>query len=235
MAKFAKSQLLALTRDAEFQGWIDNDPELDRLWNKPRKTRDERLADLGLALGGVVEVGSVNIPAPTAGALLILGTIDSPFLSREPRRLIDVDMAVYVLCQGRRALDGVAAVAELEAKAAGVCDDAELDRADAADAIDDLLRACFAACELLPDTGGEPERCRYDLAWYVGITGSASRAANLPADQIGWNMPLTLVGYYCLQDYRQQGGKLVRPTDNEAIMARMETMMREQIAKKGYE
>jgi hypothetical protein len=238
MGDFSQSQLMALTRDPDFQSWVGSDPELDAALNTPPKTRDDRFVELGLALGGVVSAGEVKLPPPTLGAVMILGTIDSPFLNhRVEMRMIDVDIACWIIARGRGALEMVSSIADVEAAAAGMCDEAGLDREDARDTIRAMLAESFAAFERIPCQHVEKgARCYFDLAWFTSCCSRVAQAANVTADYAGWEMPLTMANYYLLAWHVQQGGKVDKhPTSGEKVMRRLREMMREWIAKKGYQ
>ena len=92
--KYTKSQLDCLNKDAEFQRIISEDKELEQLFNAPKRSRDERITELALALGGSALIGEKEqIPAPAAGTLLLLGIIESPMLnSSSELRIIDIDI-----------------------------------------------------------------------------------------------------------------------------------------------
>ena len=233
---FVKSQLLSLARDDEFQSWIETDRELDRLINTPPGSIDDRFNRLALALGGTVELCGIQIAAPTAGMLLILGVLESPFLlSSREMRLIDIDIAVWVLSQGRGALDNCGCVADVERMAGGVCDDAKIDRAGAYVTMHEMLSESFAAMELIPSSKTSEAKCRFDLAWFSQLTSRAAQASGMAADYCGWEMSLCLCNYYALAWHAQQGGAVVtRPTAGDKVMARVCEMMTEQIKKKGY-
>lgn len=235
--QFSKSQLFSLTRDDEFQTVIATDAELDRLMNTPPESVDTRFARLGLALGGSVDLAGVSVAAPTAGTLLILGTIESPFLlSSRDMRMIDIDIAVWVLSQGREALDGCGCVDDIERLAAGVCDDAKIDRAAAMITISHMLSESFSAMELIPQAAkSQDAKCRFDLAWYTSLTSRAAQASGLSCDVCGWEISLTLCNYYALAWHVQQGGKIdERPTATDKVMGRLRELMAEHIEKKGY-
>jgi len=234
---FSKSQLLSLTKDDGFQEAIAVDVELDRLMNTPPESIDTRFARLGLALGGSVDLSGVEVAAPTAGALLLLGTLESPFLlSSRDMRMLDIDIAVWVLSQGREALDSCACVADVDRIAAGVCDDAAIDRAGAYAIIHEMLSESFSAMELIPQSGVSDSKCRFDLAWFSQVTSRAAQASGMSADYCAWEMSLSLCNYYCLAWHVQQGGKIDnRPTAADKVMGRLRELMQEWIDKKGYE
>lgn len=234
MGQFTDSQLLALTADPEFQELIRTDAELDRLCSIPRRTPDALLAELGLALGGSAAVGEIYLPAPTAGTLLILGALQSPYLRGAPRRLIDVDAAVYVLGTGREALNEVAlSVDGIEGAAAGLCDG--MDRAEADGVIVGLLAAAFAAVDLLPEARqGHGRPCLFDLPWFAWLTSTVAGATGHTAEYVGWRMPLTLAMHYVVVDRRRQGAQVIDQTPKELIMARVNAMCAEHCKRKGY-
>jgi len=234
---FSKSQLLSLTRDDEFQAIVATDAELDRLMNTPPESIDTRFARLGLALGGSVDLAGVEVAAPTAGVMLILGTLESPFLlSSRDMRMIDIDIAVWVLSQGREALDGCSGIDDIDRLAAGVCDDASIDRAAAMVTISQMLAESFSAMELIPQAAkSQDAKCRFDLAWYTSLTSRAAQASGLSCDACGWEVSLTLCNYYALAWHVQQGGKIdERPTATDKVMARLRELMQTWIDKKGY-
>jgi len=57
------------------------------------------------ALGGAWKIGGVAVPPPTAGSLMLLEWLDSPFVARTLRDLSagDVFEALFVFCHGREA------------------------------------------------------------------------------------------------------------------------------------
>lgn len=235
---FSQAQLMSLTRDDEFQEWVKTDPVLVRLFSTPPESVDDRFTRLGLALGGGVDLGGILIDPPTVGTMLILGTIESPFVdSGKDMRLLDVDVAVWVLSQGRDALDDCARVADLEMLAAGVCDGIDLDRESARVTICELLAESFAAMEMIPSNNMMPDlKCHFDLAWATRTASRAAQMSGRTADYCTWRMSLTLANYYGLAWHVQQGGRIDRSrNDGEKVMARLREMMQEQISKKGYE
>lgn len=233
MGRFTDSQLMSLTRDEAFQAWVATDPELDRLCSVPRRGPDDILQEIGLAFGGCAAIGpGMYLDAPTAGALLILGAVRSPYLIAGERRLLDVDVAAWVLSMGRHVLDADSlTVAGIEAAAAGFLDGA--DRTEADRVICGLISEAFRALDLVPHgPGGKP--CLFDLHWYAGLVSSVAPLAGVSAERVGWDMPLTLVMHYVVAERRRQGGHIIDQTPKELIMARVNQMCAEWCAKKGY-
>lgn len=68
------------------------------------------------ALGGAWKIGGVAIPPPTAGSLMLLEWVDSPFVARSLRDLSagDVFEALFIFCHGRDAARLLAVRAKID-------------------------------------------------------------------------------------------------------------------------
>ena len=236
--KYSKRQLDKLGKDSEFQKIIAEDKELERLFNAPRRSRDDRITELALALGGCAALGeSGQIPAPCAGTLLLLGVMESPLLnsSAPPPRLINVDVALWVFVNGKAGLDGVSCMDDIERVAAGLCDDIRVDRLEAWNVMKEMTWESFAGMERIPTSGGGPAvKCRFDLAWFASMTSRIAEAANISATEAGWEMPLALGTHYIVALHEKNGGKTYEPNAGEKVMSRLHELMDKRIEEKGY-
>jgi hypothetical protein len=233
---FTKSQLMALTRDDDFQTTVDTDPVLDRLWNTPPRSIDDRFSGLLLSLGGSVDIGGIVVAAPTAGTMLLLGSIASPILlpSQDVSHL-DIDMAMWILSQGKDAVDECSSIAEMRLLAAGLCDDVSLDRAFAYSTIIELVNECFVASSLIPSNSIADRPCRFDLPWFASLTARVAEMTNFDAEYVGWTMPLALAMQYALRWHVANGGKIDdSPKDGSQVMNRVRELMQARINEKGY-
>ena len=235
--KYSKRQLDRLGKDSAFQKTIADDKELERLFNAPKRSRDDRITELALALGGCAALGEKGqIPAPCAGTLLLLGVMESPLLnsSAPPPRLIDVDVALWVFVNGRAGLSGVSCMNDIERIAAGLCDDIGVDRLEAWRLMQEMTWESFTGMERIPASGGPLIKCRFDLAWFAGMTSRIAEAANISATEAGWGMPLALATHYIVAHHERNGGKTYEPNAGEKVMARLHELMDKRIAEKGY-
>lgn len=233
--KFTKSQVQSLKKDAEFQKIISEDIELKRLFAAPRRTRDDRITELALALGGAAEIGSGRISAPTAGILLILGTLESPLLDPDATaRIIDADIAFFVFINGRAALDYAADMSDIERVANGSCADVGVDPLEAWKLMKDLVNDSFTGLERIPESGGEPQKCRFDLGWFSSITSRVADAANVTAEYAGWKMPLALATHYIVANHQKNGGKVYEPNSGKKVLDRMNELIVKRIQEKRY-
>lgn len=234
--KYTKTQLLSLVNDPEFQRRIDQDQELDRHWNAPKRTRDQRLTELALALGGSAEFNGVSVPAVTAGILMLLGTVDSPLLiGGESPRLLDADIALHLFLRGQEGLDGIATVDDLERTAAGLCDRLGLVRTDTWEMMREMVVESFSAMERIPNTQIDSNRCRFDLAWFARVTSQVVEMTGCDYRHAGWEMPMTKAAHYLVAYRAKHGGKTFDPADGSQIMRRVHELMDQRIAEMSYE
>jgi len=234
---YSKTQLEKLEKDSAFQKTIAEDKELDRLFNAPKRSRDDRITELALALGGCAALGEKGqIPAPCAGTLLLLGVIESPLLnsSAPPPRLLDVDIALWVFVNGRAGLSGVSCMDDIERIAAGLCDDIGVDRLEAWRLMQEMTWESFTGMERIPASGGPLIKCRFDLAWFAGMTSRIAEAANISATEAGWEMPLALGTHYIVVNHEKNGGKTYEPNAGDKVMARLHELMDSRINEMGY-
>lgn len=240
MSKYTDRQLMLLTQDPEFQHWIATDSVLDDLYAENLRTVDDRLLEVGLAFGGAAALNDteVSIKAPTPGALLLMGTLGSPYMSAKNRRLIDVDIAFYILGMGKQALtEGELTEQDFMVRAANCTCDLGFDRADVDDIVAKLIVDSFRAFDLIPKNPGEGTKQApqpFDLAWYAWLTSTVSETTGIPADVIGWEMPVALCMHYVVADKRKKGLKVIDQTPKEKILERMHEMMDIHIAKKEW-
>ncbi len=196
--KYTRTQIQSLNSDEGFQAIIGADKELDKLFTSPKRSRDDRITELALALGGYAVIGEKGkIPAPCAGTLLLLGIIESPLLnSASMPRLVDIDIALWIFVNGKSGLDGVAGMKDIEDIAEGLCDAVGIDRLEAWRVMSSLTWESFSGLERIPKTGIPGTKCRFDLGWFAGITSRIAEAANISAEKAGWEMPLALGTHY---------------------------------------
>ena len=237
--RYTDQQLRSLAMDAEFQRLIATDREMDRLSSVPRRTRDDRIAEIALAMGGLAEIAAgVFLAPPTAGTMLLLATIESPYVLGGERKLIDVDVAAYTLNEGKEALGcGLSTeavqLAAVEWAAGWAGSDAEV-RARVDIVIIELVVAAFTALSLLPTIGQDSRRCLFDLPWLAWVSSTVASTTGHRADYVAWKMPLVLSMHYIVAERRRQGQEIIQQTPNELLIARMHEMMDAQIKARGY-
>jgi hypothetical protein len=235
MPKFTPTQLFALTADKDFQKAFAKDEVLDRLEKSHRKGYNERFLELSLSFGGAAQVSEKGfISSPSVGSLLVLSTLGSPYITGTQRRLIDVDIAIYVLTLGKDVLTDIGSVQELEEKAGGLCDLMKINRIEADEVISKLINESFNAFDMLPSDAKSKEVVLIDIAWYADITATVANVANVTAEYAGWSMPLTMAMYYVLISAKQKGLKLQKQTPKELMVVRMNELCAEWVKKKGY-
>lgn len=234
--KYTKSQVDSLNRDSEFQTIVGSDEELKRLFEAPKRTRDDRITELALALGGTAEIGDGSIPAPTAGILMMLGVIESPLLAPDGfARLIDVDIALWVFSNGRTALDGAGGMSDIETLADGACSAAGIDPVEAWTLMRSMVIESFAGLERIPESGAPGgNRCRFDLGWFASVTSRVAESANVTAEYAGWEMPLALATHYIVAHYHKNGGKTYEPNASAKVLERLNELMDKRITEKKY-
>jgi hypothetical protein len=232
---YTPSQLSALNADDGFQSIVSADVPLARAFEAPKRTIDDRITEMALALGGAAPIGASELPAPTAGVLMILGVVQSPLLTSEAATLLDVDIAARIFHDGRTALNGCANLDEIKALSAGYCDVLGVDRAEAWQLMQDMIWESFAGLERIPDTGTAGKtKCRFDLGWFASITSRVSTASGLDAEYIGWQMPLALATHYLVAHHQANGGTVYEPNRAKEAMDRLHYLMDQRIAEKGY-
>lgn len=236
--KYTKTQIKALDTDNVFQKRVAEDVELKRLFEAPKRTRDDRITELALALGGTAELGDARIPAPTPGILMLLGVIESPLLDVESTpRLIDVDIALWIFVNGESALNGAGCMADIERIAANACINAGVNAPEAWKLMRSMTWESFAGLERIPSVaqpGTEKKKCRFDLGWFASITSRISEAANVTADVAGWQIPLALGSHFLTALHQKNGGKIYEPNASEKVMERLNQLMDERIQEKKY-
>jgi hypothetical protein len=235
--RYSDSQLLSLTRDDGFQKIIGSDKELDRLSAIPRRSNDDLLIEIGLSFGGYATLSKdISVKPPTAGTFLLLSTIKSPYIFSERRKLIDVDIALYILNLGKEGIKDIDLTENgIQMAACGLCDKLSLDRVEVDSTILEMICACFRASEIIPRTSSRVDRgTAFDLPWYAWITSTVAKTTSLSADYVGWEMPLSLAMHYIVAEKRREGMKVIDTTPKELMLERMHQLMDEQIAKKGY-
>lgn len=103
---FTQAELEALNGDAVFQRRIENDRELNDLFNPPPEEQDER-ESTARALGMAYVIAGVTVPPPTIGTFRLLSMVGSEFLKAE-RKFDDIPreitLALFVLHYGARAV-----------------------------------------------------------------------------------------------------------------------------------
>ena len=237
--RYTDNQLMQLTKDPDFQKWIATDHILDDLYAENQRSVDDRLLEVGLAFGGSAALNeTVSIKAPTPGALLLLGTLNSPYMSAKDRRLIDVDIAFYVLGMGKDALyEGEFTEEDFAIRAANCTAKLGFDREEVDSIVAKLIVDSFRAFDLVPKNPGEDGKQApqpFDLAWYAWLTSTVSGSTGIPADKIGWEMSVALCYHYVVADKRRKGLKILDQTPKEKILDRMHEMMDEWIQKQGW-
>jgi len=233
MKKYPKIQLDKLNADETFQKRIDKDEILYDLMNSPKRDNQSRVNELGLALGGVFSIDEVMVPAPTVGVIMILGVFENPILIKGKIREIDVDVALFVFIEGKKALDGVSTKNDLEMKSAGICDNLNLDRGKVFSVLAEAISISFAAYEMIPDSGEPGRKCFFDLAWFASTTSVISEGARISADEAGWSMPLAMASNYIVRVHAKNGGKTYQPYDSEAVGKRLNDLMDARIKELG--
>jgi len=234
--KYTRTQIQSLNSDEGFQAIIGADKELDKLFTSPKRSRDDRITELALALGGVASIGeNGKIPAPTPGVLLLLGIIESPLLNSSSKpRLIDVDIALWIFVNGKDGLNEISNMRDIENIADGACAAVNIDSVEAWKLMKEMVWESFAGLERIPKTGLPGEKCRFDLGWYAGITSRIAEAANITANEAGWQMPLALGTHYIVALHEKNGGKTYEPNASEKVMARLNELMDKRIEEKKY-
>jgi len=234
--QYNKATLDKLNADVEFQRLVTGDVELARLFSAPRRSRDDRLLELALALGGVAELGDARIPAPPPGVMMILAVLDSPLLSPATMSptLLDVDVALWVFVHRKEALDGVGGCEDIEGKAAGCCDVAQVDRVEAWRLMSEMVWESFRGLERIPSNGVPGQPVKFGLGWFAETTSRIAEAAGVSAEYAGWDMPLALGVHYLVALHRKNGGKTYDPSKDDLVMARLNQLMDIRIAEKGY-
>lgn len=235
--KYTRSQLDKLNLDKEFQRRVGDDKILKALVETPKRTRDDRITEMALALGGTASLGDYSIPAPTAGTLMLLGVLESPLLDPEKSpRLIDVDIALWIFVNGLSGLKGVGGMDDIERVAGGLCVKAGVSVPDVWKLMKNMVNESFTALERIPadNIPKEKEKCRFDLGWFTTLSSRVAEAANISADRAGWKMPLALASHYLVALHRKNGGKVFEPNKSAEAMKRLNELMDERIAEMNY-
>lgn len=235
---YTDEQLMQLAKDPDFQARFATDHELDELCAENQRSVDDRLLEVGLAFGGAAALNdAVSIKAPTPGALLLLGTLNSPYMSAKDRRLIDVDIAFYILGMGKDALyEGDFTEEDFSIRASNCTAKLGFDREAVDGVITKLIIDSFRAFDLIPKNPGEVGKQApqpFDLAWYAWITSVVACATGIPADTIGWEMPVALCMHYVVADKRKKGLKVLDQTPKEKIFDRTNEIMNQWLTQKG--
>ena len=252
--KISDEMLLRLNADQVFRQRFRSDDVLKKLWTDRGLDEGDRQAEFMTAIGASCSIKGKPLPqgrlarflrrkpktpqvlfeAPCPGVIALLAHMESPYVKGGKVRPVDIDIALRTLILKRETFAELTEKlkTDMELASAGLCARLGVDYEVAHGALSQVFRLAFAAYGMMPESAvkGLQDPCRFDADWLAGIVADISAVSRLSPDEIIWNLPMCLCGYYIMNGYRRQGVKNIRrKIPGDAFIDRMDELMEQRV------
>lgn len=217
MKQINADDLLLLAADPEFQRIVATDPELERLETLKYDEPAEFLLLMGI-FNFRLAIGKLPAVCPlTPARWSLLWAIRNTYVTGGLATESDMDVFLYILTHDTRDLgctpDKLAETATGYSRATG------LSSKEVHAELREMIDSAFLPLRMLPKSGGQQEKPRYDAEWLTRITGCAARETNETATHCMFTMSLGAACCHYVNFLRRESsdGFIARCPPKEAV------------------